>query len=67
MIIAGNCNAEEFKTGLKAHQQGKTDYPTFIKAAAEYGIEKWIVDMDKMSCTYYDKAGNKILTEQIPR
>jgi uncharacterized protein YbcV (DUF1398 family) len=67
LIIAGNCNAEEFKTGLKAHQQGKTDYPTFIKAAAEYGIEKWIVDMGKMSCTYYDKAGNKILTEQIPR
>lgn len=63
--------AEETKTGifkaeLLAHQQGKTDYLTFIKMCAETGIEKWAVCLDKMTCTYYDKAGNEILVEVIP-
>ena len=58
---------EEFKAELLAHQQGKTDYLTFIKMCAETGIEKWEICMDKMTCTYYDKAGNEILVEQIPQ
>ena len=40
-----------------------------IKAAhskVKSGIEKWVVCLQKMTCTYYDKAGNEILTEQIP-
>jgi len=65
--IADTVNKEQFKTDLKAHQQGKTDYPTFIKMCAILGIEKWAVCMDKMTCTYYDKAGNEILIEQIPQ
>jgi uncharacterized protein YbcV (DUF1398 family) len=60
-------NAEQFKADLKAHQQGKTDYPTFCKDCAITGIEKWAVHMDKMTCTYYNKAGNDILIEQIPQ
>ena len=64
--IVDSANSEEFKTDLKAHQQGKTDYLTFIKMCATFGIEKWVVRMDKMTCTYFDKAGNEILEEQIP-
>jgi uncharacterized protein YbcV (DUF1398 family) len=60
-------NAEQFKADLKAHQQGKTDYPTFCNDCAKSGIEKWAVNIDKMTCTYYDKAGNEILVEQIPQ
>jgi uncharacterized protein YbcV (DUF1398 family) len=60
-------NAEQFKADLKAHQQGKTDYPTFCSDCAKSGIEKWAVCMDKMTCTYYDTAGNDILVEQIPQ
>lgn len=60
-------NAEQFKADLKAHQQGKTDYPTFCNDCAKSGIEKWAVCMDKMTCTYYDTAGNDILVEQIPQ
>ncbi|MCU0417934.1 MAG: DUF1398 domain-containing protein [Cytophagaceae bacterium] len=33
---------------------------------AATGIEKWEICMDKMSCTYYDKAGNELLVEKIP-
>ena len=59
--------SEKFKTELLAHQQGKTDYITFIKMCAEKGIKKWEICMDAMTCTYYDNAGNEILIEQIPQ
>ena len=51
---------------LTEHQAGKTDFPTFCLQCAESGIEKWIVDITAMTCTYYDRAGNKMLTEDIP-
>ena len=65
--IAAESNAEDFIQRLKAHQQGKTDYPTFCNDCATNGVEKWIVDLDKMTCTYYDKAGNELLVEQVPQ
>ncbi|RYD80123.1 MAG: DUF1398 domain-containing protein [Sphingobacteriales bacterium] len=64
--IAAESNAAEFMKELKAHQQGQTDYPTFCKMCADTGIEKWLVSIDDMTCTYYDKAGNRILEEKIP-
>lgn len=65
--IASTCNNEQFKADLKAHQQGKTDYQTFIHDCARSGVEKWIVGMEKMTCTYYDTAGNEMLAELIPQ
>lgn len=64
--IGEKCDKDKFKADLIAHQHGKTDYPTFIKMCATFGIEKWAVCMKKMTCTYYDKAGNEILIEEIP-
>ncbi|MEJ0103032.1 MAG: DUF1398 family protein [Bacteroidota bacterium] len=66
LAIADISKNEEFKAELIAHQQGKTDFLTFIKMCATFGIEKWAICMDKMTCTYYDKAGNEILVEHIP-
>jgi uncharacterized protein YbcV (DUF1398 family) len=66
LTIAETANPEQFKVDLKEHQQGKTDYLTFIAMCAAFGIEKWAVCMDKMTCTYYDTAGNEILVEKIP-
>jgi uncharacterized protein YbcV (DUF1398 family) len=34
---------------------------------ATYGVEKWAISMDKMTCTYYDKSGNEVLVEVIPQ
>ena len=65
--IADTVKAEEFKAELAAHQQGKTGFLTFIKMCAAFGVEKWGICMDKMTCTYYDKAGNEILVEEIPQ
>jgi uncharacterized protein YbcV (DUF1398 family) len=67
LLIAETSKGEEFKKELVAHQQGKTDFLTFIKMCATYGIEKWAICMDKMTCTYFDKAGNEVLIEQIPQ
>jgi uncharacterized protein YbcV (DUF1398 family) len=67
LVIADSSKTEEFKAALVAHQQGKTDFLTFIKSCATFGIEKWAICIDKMTCTYYNKAGNEILVEQIPQ
>ena len=67
LSIAETSNIEQFKADIKAHQQGKTDYPTFCKDCAKSGVEKWAVCMDNMTCTYFDKAGIEILVEQIPQ
>ncbi|WP_333624149.1 DUF1398 family protein [Sphingobacterium siyangense] len=67
LTIGNTVDAEQFKKGLKEHQNGKTDYPTFMAMSATCGIEKWTVFLDKMRCIYYDKAGNEILVEEIPR
>ncbi|WP_256010136.1 DUF1398 domain-containing protein [Desertivirga xinjiangensis] len=67
LTIADNCNKEQFKSDLKAHQQGEIDYPTFSKLSTRLGVEKWAVSMEQMTCTYYDKAGNQVLVEKIPQ
>lgn len=66
LTVADQSDSEKFRYYLKIHQQGQTDYPTFCRDSAETGIEKWTIDLTKMTCTYYDKAGNEILTETIP-
>jgi uncharacterized protein YbcV (DUF1398 family) len=66
LSISDKSNPEQFKADLKAHQQGKTDFPTFRNDCAKSGVIKWITDMQKMTCTYYDKQGNVVLEEKIP-
>ncbi len=66
LSIAETSDEKQFSSDLKAHQQGQSDYLSFIAQSAALGVEKWIVRLDEMSCTYYDKAGNEILVEEIP-
>lgn len=66
LMISEHCARAHFILQLKYHQQGKTDYFTFCKDCAETGIEKWVVNLNEMTCIYYDKNGNEILLEQIP-
>jgi uncharacterized protein YbcV (DUF1398 family) len=64
--VANTNNKAQFQSDLRAHQQGKTDYPAFCKDCARSGVEKWVIDMAEMTCRYFDKAGNEILAETIP-
>lgn len=66
LSIAEATDKTTFTDRLKIHQQGQTDYLTFCKDCAATGIEKWRVDLGKMTCTYFDKAGQEILVERIP-
>lgn len=65
LTIAADCNAAQFKTDLQAHQQGKTNYPTFCADCAAAGINKWAVAINEMTCSYYNLAGDEVLVEQI--
>ena len=67
LVIADISDSNQFKKELKAHQQGETDFLTFINMCATVGIEKWAISMDKMTCTYYDKTRNEVLVETIPQ
>lgn len=64
--IAGKSDTKKFKQYLQMHQQGQTDYPAFCNHAAETGVEKWAVDMNAMTCTYYNLAGANMIEEKIP-
>ncbi len=64
--VANISDQDRFKHHLRSHQRGQTDYPTFCKYAAETGVEKWTVDTENMTCTYYDKSNNAMLEEKIP-
>lgn len=57
---------EWFIANLKLHQQWGSDYMTFCQHAAQAGIIKRVIDMDEMTCTYYDHEDNKVLVEIIP-
>ncbi|HRN54997.1 MAG TPA: DUF1398 family protein [Agriterribacter sp.] len=67
LAVAGTSDKTKFEHCLRIHQQGATDYVTFCHHCAETGIEKWFVSLGKMTCTYYNKAGNEVLVEEIPQ
>ncbi|RBQ07725.1 DUF1398 domain-containing protein [Pedobacter miscanthi] len=58
--------AGKLEHALKIHQQGETNYFTFCKQAADAGVEKWVTDLEEMSCTYLDAEGNELVKETIP-
>ena len=65
MAIATKSRALLFKTYLKMHQNGETDYPTFCKHAAECGVQKWQVKLQELRCTYFDTVGAIMIEENI--
>jgi uncharacterized protein YbcV (DUF1398 family) len=65
-IISEKSDDEEFTKALKEHQLGKSDYPTFCNLSAQHGVDHWIVDAKRMTCTYYSSSGKQVLQEMIP-
>jgi len=66
LTITDSSDKDKFQHYLKIHQKGETDYFTFCQHCAETGIEKLIVDLEKMTCSYFDIIGNQILVEVVP-
>ena len=66
LVVAAVSHKKKFAKYLKMHQAGQTDYFSFCKHCAETGIDKWIVNLSLMTCSYYDQKDRLILTEPIP-
>ncbi len=65
LTIATKAAEENLKVYISAHQQGQSDFFTFCRQAADSGVYKWVMDIQKMQCSYLDINGRPILTEKI--
>ncbi|PST83037.1 phage envelope protein [Pedobacter yulinensis] len=63
--IPDESSTEALQEALKVHQAGETDYLTFTSDASNAGVEKWVVDLELMTVTYYNKAGEEMVVETI--
>jgi uncharacterized protein YbcV (DUF1398 family) len=66
MEIATVGSKEMLQKALMIHQEGQTDYHTFCRQSAEAGVEKWVLDLVRMVCMYYDKSNGELLVERVP-
>lgn len=65
LVISNEVLKDEFLDRLSIHQKGETDYYTFCVHCAECGISRWIMDLNEMTCTYYDSQGQEVIEEKI--
>jgi uncharacterized protein YbcV (DUF1398 family) len=63
--IAKTSRREGLLKHLNLHNQGKTNYLEMSKGLADSGIERWSFDTSKMTITYIDIEGHRILVETI--
>ncbi|CRH93214.1 Phage envelope protein [Chlamydia trachomatis] len=63
--VANVANQTAAQVDLVYHQKGQTDFQTFCDEMAATGIYKWVIDLEKMTCTYYDKANQPVIAEVI--
>ena len=64
--INSTLDAERFKKWLKDNQEGRNNFYEFCTICAESGIAYWIMDLEDMTCTYYDVHHNSVLAEVVP-
>jgi uncharacterized protein YbcV (DUF1398 family) len=67
LALSDSYTANAFHSALKAHPRGDTDYATFCADCANSGVYKWIMDLQALTCTYYDVNGNDVLMEKVPQ
>ena len=65
LTVAATGQRETFLQHLGRHERHETTYLEMSRGLAESGVEKWTVDTGRMTMTFYDKAGRKMLVEQI--
>lgn len=64
--IADRSDRDHFVTRVRHHQQGGSDYPTICNEARAAGVQRWVVDTEAMTCTYFTPSGEVVLLERIP-
>jgi hypothetical protein len=63
--LAESGQRETFLQHRRQHEQRLTTHLEMSRGLARSRIEKWAVDTDRMTMTFYDKAGREMLVEQI--
>lgn len=63
--ISHEVKKDQFIERLRLHQGGGTDYMTFCQDAADAWVEKWTLDMQAKTCTYFDGNGNELIIEHF--
>ena len=58
--------AMALREAIARHQKGLSDFPTFCRQAAAAGVEKWVIDTQRMVCSYYSIDGAVRVEEAIP-
>jgi uncharacterized protein YbcV (DUF1398 family) len=65
LVVAETGLRDTFLQHLRRHELRETTYLEMSRGLAQSGIEKWTVDTERMTMTFYDKAGRVMLVEQI--
>jgi uncharacterized protein YbcV (DUF1398 family) len=63
--IADACDKDQFLRYMQRVEQGGVGYVEMSQALAGNGVEKWTFDTEQLTITYFDKAGNVLLAENI--
>jgi uncharacterized protein YbcV (DUF1398 family) len=56
----------EFEDQLRLHQKGGTTFFQFCEDCAGTGVDRWVVDLDGLTCTYFSLDGTAVVVEKIP-
>ena len=65
LTVADDSDRDGLLDHLRLHERGDTSYLEMSKGMADSGIERWTVDTDAMTMTFYDRSDVALLVEQI--
>jgi uncharacterized protein YbcV (DUF1398 family) len=64
--IAEKASPDGLRHTIAVHQQGATTFLEFCEEVATEGVKQWVIDTDRMLCTYEDMEGKEMVAEPIP-
>lgn len=65
--ISETTNIDKAKELLLIHQQGESDFDTFIEDIAKCGAYKWVINVVNSVCAYYGLDDEVMFFEEIPK
>lgn len=65
LAVAMEGDRVAFLDQLKRHERGETGYVAMSEGLAASGVERWTVDTQAMTMTFYNRAGDPLLADPI--
>jgi 2,3-bisphosphoglycerate-independent phosphoglycerate mutase len=63
--VADAADRDAVRQAIEAHSRGETNYFAFSKQLAAAGASTWVMDPIAMTCTFYSKAGELLLADDV--